>query len=699
MGFKRGALAALSIALGLMPAWKVSAAGTDGPPPAPVGSIASTGQDRPDALPRGVLVRLVPVGRGEQDRESAAVYFVQEAAGEVYVAGDHGLCRMSGDLCLPMKLPAPATAAVNVVQQVGREVWVGTGIGLLRVEEDRLVAIHEQAIAGAEVAALASFDGATWVATHSGLVRFDSSGSTRLLSGEVVLGLLGTERALWVASMANAYRIDRSSSEPRPVFAHQTAISGLFEAGDQVWGIENRRGFSYCYRFEETGPRELPLPGEVLTVGEVEGEAWLGTVHGVARADGTTPIGVTLPRMPVRAVESLRQNEVWLGTARGVWVWSGSHTDALQEPDRRPNITGLGVAGGSIWAWSEDGAYRWDDGVEIVVRFAVVSGPGIDLMWGKTLRIDHVAYARHGRDPYRDGQVEEQFDLKFGCSSDDLHQAIWQSASSFLKELPIWCSYPQALVRDGFGNVRTIELEPILSSRWWWLPAVLPVVGFLVLLAAPAWRPAMVLLNMPDAIRDLGSLLSVRALLIFAFFRRHLLRRYVWNSAKASPCRDHLDAGALQDRAKELGGRASGNSLTVIEVEAADQRQVLQALKCQVARRSLGQRTLRKLSPIYLEVDERIKSAADLLKQVTDTLSGSGWITNENLATFLFRHGEFLVLIACGEKLPTNRRNALQEFVRAHAGNHVVIAVRPGVTTAANWPGASFLGPPAPEAS
>jgi ligand-binding sensor domain-containing protein/signal transduction histidine kinase len=178
-------------------------------------------------------------------------------------------------------------------------------------------------------------DGYLWIATQNGLARFDGvrfsvfdQSNTPQLGDNTITALRADRTGtLWIGTAAGvtAWRGGRFRSfgprdglPPGPIFS-------LFEARDGgIW--LGSRGVVFERKGGRFVRRNMPVPGDVLSIAESDGAIWVAAYGGLIRIRGdacdrfTTANG--LPDDDVLSLNAVGE-DLWIGTLRGLAIRRG----------------------------------------------------------------------------------------------------------------------------------------------------------------------------------------------------------------------------------------------------------------------------------------------------------------------------------------------------------------------------------------
>ncbi len=192
-------------------------------------------------------------------------------------------------------------------------------------------------------------DGFVWIATWNGLERYDGYEFTlyntrtpiALKSNFVRQLFEDSRRRLWIAGDAGLDILDLTTGALVPLDAavipggelFTRPVEGVYLTPQTAWLLSGRR--LYGVRLSPEGlplraaPVEMPVPGGVFTIREVNGEIWAGAGNAVCRileAGGrftAAPIPALSNLPEAIEVRSLHRDGtgVWIGTDYGLWFY------------------------------------------------------------------------------------------------------------------------------------------------------------------------------------------------------------------------------------------------------------------------------------------------------------------------------------------------------------------------------------------
>lgn len=342
---------------------------------------------------RGGLVRFDGVGFRVFNMVDTPVFgtddlgsVVEDPDGSLWIGSrGAGLYRYRQGRFTAYPAPDPASSDLRalLVDRGGR-LWAGSLGGLLRLADDKLVAVEEPALALADVRALyEDAAGTLWIGTHgSGIfthregrfAAFDAAGE--LAADEVNAILRDRTGALWIGTSNGLKRL--ANDEVR-VYRHPDGlldddVQALFEdAAGSLW-IGTGRGL---VRFRDDRFEGFAVPAGVSPYRvraihvDRQGSLWIGTYGSGLQRFKVGPIST------YSASEGLTHDAVWsmAGTRSGDLLvgFGDGGIDLLRAGDAAPFdpaaafprgqvFSVLEDSRGAVWAGTEAGLVRYDDG-------------------------------------------------------------------------------------------------------------------------------------------------------------------------------------------------------------------------------------------------------------------------------------------------------------------------------------------------
>ena len=420
-------------------------------------------------LEAAVLVRISPDETAHQ---------VVEAGGAVWLAMESGAYRLSDNSPTPVLPDVPVTA----IAEIDGQIWLGSQEGVFRIERGRPVPILRDVVGALPVTVIETEGDVVWLGTRrvsqesqrrGGLFRIEAGVATPVLE-DWIHDISRIDGRVWVAAARNAYRLN-GNGPPQPVFEESTEVSEIVKAAGAVWLVTNTVFGRYgpCLRLDGGAPALVDgLQGfEVISVAEVDGEAWFATTAGVFRLAGGLALRVPIAELdePVNAIRILG-GQVWLASTDRAYRRLRGVFAPIPEIAQGLNIKGVDWVNDRVWLWGETGAYRFDEDVDIRLETTTFSFWGLELLLGRVVRLKHARYDRGGQDPYA-GQVAGDFEAIL--EADRQKFEVEEARNNFIpamrleRTMPVGLTEMHLTARDVYGNTARYTSHPVLAVPWW----------------------------------------------------------------------------------------------------------------------------------------------------------------------------------------------------------------------------------------
>jgi signal transduction histidine kinase/ligand-binding sensor domain-containing protein len=320
-------------------------------------------------------------------RSNRVMAVFRDREGVVWFGTDRGVCRYDRDSFRPAALSnnAQSNFVRAMLDAASGEAWSGTNRGLFRLragaEMNQWAEVGEIR-ARSVYALLEDSAGALWAGTSSGLFvkPKDVDAFTLFAPGR---GEITGEAE---ASEAASETAIPPPPNPPSEMQERESVRALALFRGQVYAAVFGRGIERI----EAGQRTLVLHDAaaqrtLCLAAEGETALWIGTAEGeVWRFDGTQATPLSLPQgqtgwgaeRAVRAINA-RSGRVWLGTAKGLWVWDGQK---LEEVIPDADVWSLlvvaeGAGREVVWCGTQNaGLIKWLIEERVSIRFDTEQG-------------------------------------------------------------------------------------------------------------------------------------------------------------------------------------------------------------------------------------------------------------------------------------------------------------------------------------
>jgi hypothetical protein len=205
------------------------------------------------------------------------------------------------------------------------------------------------------------------------------------------------------------------------------------------------------------------------------------------------------------------------------------------------DVKGFTSVGDHVWLWAQEGAYRFDEEVEIVAKFNTVDFLCTSFVFDGNLEVDVRYSDEKGENPYEHydppapGQFCGVLETLGDGSSRSLRGGDCRPIAELQRDLEF--GYHRLMIegRDGFGNSSDKTGIRIVSTHIGLGKTIIAVVSVLLLLAvigcavvilAP-WCDFCLRVICDESLRLARPFTAVYVVLWLGFFRRHLLHRYI----------------------------------------------------------------------------------------------------------------------------------------------------------------------------
>ncbi len=609
---------------------------------------------------------------------------------------ESGAYRVDGSSPTPVLKDVPVAA----IADVGGQVWLGSMEGVFRVEGDRPFPILRDTVGELPVTVIRAEGDVVWLGTRRGLFRIEGDTATSILKGWIH-DVSIIDGQVWAGTRSNAYRLDDLSS-PWLAFDEPTEVSEIVKAAGSIWLVTNTAygRFGPCLRLDSGQPTLVEgLQGyEVISVAEVDGEAWFATTTGVLRLAGGIPLRVPVESLeePVKAIKVLG-DQIWLGSTNRAYRRLNGSFVPIPETAQGLNTKGIGTVAGHTWLWGETGAYRFDEDVDIWISSTTHSLLGQEVLLGQVVRIQQAHYNSGGRDPY-DGQMGGGFEAILETDSmrfeSEVRQGNFTPVMSLERTMPSGFTDLHLMSRDAYGNTLRHAPRSVLVVPKWWFISLAPILWWLLALSiiglAPWWEPCMALLMFP-AVRQLGSLWAITVALSFGGTRRYLLRRYTRELLSSGELSGWKKVADLQSPVLDSSSKPFAESPASLDLQKATKELVEHRVLLFVGESSVADRyllvfgrhllsgyvdglALRRAIPILLDLKFYGRGNDDIKLGAIAKLVGMGGISDPELARVLLDWGGFVFLLnAVGGSGP--EQLALKRFADEFSRKNFIVIV------------------------
>jgi signal transduction histidine kinase/ligand-binding sensor domain-containing protein len=228
---------------------------------------------------------------------------------------------------------------------------------------------NESGFPGGPVYAIAqTTDGYLWIGAEKGLVRFDGL-TFRLVdagavarAGPAVLGVAGdADGSLW-ARLRGIGLVRHHAGRVDNVLANQGAprsvVTAMLRGKDGGILLATLANGAMTYRGGRFAPITVPgtLPSFVISIAEAaNGDLWLGSRDGgLFRVRGTDVSRHLdgLPDLKINCLLTMPDDDLWIGTDRGVVRWNGTEITQAGVPAALRSVPALGLTrdrDGNLW--------------------------------------------------------------------------------------------------------------------------------------------------------------------------------------------------------------------------------------------------------------------------------------------------------------------------------------------------------------
>jgi ligand-binding sensor domain-containing protein/signal transduction histidine kinase len=317
---------------------------------------------------------------------------LQTRDGFLWIGTDAGLNRFDGRQFTPLYFRGPKSTPQGIVSSLAEgpdgDLWIGTSAGLFRIprraldqfERSQSILFHPGAGISDEITCLHfSRDGTMWVGTSAGLYRFlDSQFKNVIPNGFISRIEESVDGHLLIVSSQGFIELDGAQKVDHSDLAHQLDIrpDGFFHVVQDrkgvLWfstasGLVRRVNGSF-ERIEPYGPRGH---GVHRVYEDPRGNLWVtGSTSeqskgGIFRLSGNK-LEVLTPGMQVRAINTDREGNLWLGTnGEGLVRFKDRPIRIFTKSDGLPNnvaMTVLSKRDGSLWVGNNCGGLSVFDG-------------------------------------------------------------------------------------------------------------------------------------------------------------------------------------------------------------------------------------------------------------------------------------------------------------------------------------------------
>jgi ligand-binding sensor domain-containing protein len=316
--------------------------------------------------------------RGLEDRHPEAL--LVDHAGTVWLGSERGLFSVAGEALVPAP-QLPRTANVLALYEDRRHaLWVAADQGLWTIEGER-VTRRAPGVEGPFAAIAGDDDGNVWVGGAAGLLRLREGKAdlftTRdgLPENDVTAVLSDREGSLWVGTRNGgvAQFTDRTlDTHDLPPELEGLDVHSVAEAADgAVWfgtrghgAIRWQRGPGAPTATVYTVRDGLPGDSATSVLPGSENEVWIGTPKGLARWRAGK---IDDPGLWPRQVTSLfrdRRGVVWIGGLSELGRLEGGHLERYGAEHNVPKQVRVMTDGpdGALWAGGMGGFGRWENG-------------------------------------------------------------------------------------------------------------------------------------------------------------------------------------------------------------------------------------------------------------------------------------------------------------------------------------------------
>lgn len=417
-------------------------------------------------------------------------------AGEIWACTGNGLVRFQGDQFATFQAPSPfATRPIAGCQAAGGKIWIGGGSSLESWDGTAFAPVSLRSVVGElAIRSLLCVGEDVWIGTGKGLVRVRGQQETLYttkdgLADNVILTVApGSGGAIWAGTRKGFSRIRSGDIESYDTSdgLSQNTVAALGEDSEGTLWVATKNGLDQFLDGSSTRYTHTEgLPGNNMgpVFADRRGVLWAGTLEGgLARFDGR--LFVTVANLGSGKVTSLAESggTLWAGTEHGLRrLQDGQPRESYGVEQGLPSseIRSLfSDHNGTLWAGTRRGVAVFRDGrfFTPAVLAKELTGPVAAI--GETqdgtilLALEHESLYL-----YKDGAVRKFEDtsspgprLRFQDVNSvytDAEGVVWMGANG--GGLGMWRNgkFSRFLMRDGLFDNEIYGLVPDGKDRLW----------------------------------------------------------------------------------------------------------------------------------------------------------------------------------------------------------------------------------------
>ncbi|OYT73045.1 MAG: hypothetical protein CFK52_03290 [Chloracidobacterium sp. CP2_5A] len=302
--------------------------------------------------------------------------FARVADGPLWIGTTEGLAALTSPMT-PVKLLAePALDVTCLLAGASGDLWVGTATGLQRYLPSSSQWSPVAEVGAARVTSLQALEGGgVAAATAQGLFRWHPGKAWERLTAPgaadgAVRGVAAdTQRGmLWCAAPTGLLvATPEGQLLPVPGPALQISLTDCCVDGEgRVWCARADGQGVIVYDPDRNETAELLTDAQVTGIArDLDQNLWFATPNGAIRHDVYSFVAFDtsrgLPDSDVYAIAPTTEpGRLWVGTARGVYVFDGARFEAAHPDLAKLSARALLAADNRLWVGAESGLWLWD---------------------------------------------------------------------------------------------------------------------------------------------------------------------------------------------------------------------------------------------------------------------------------------------------------------------------------------------------